>query len=138
MKRRDNPEEKIQIAIMRHVSLRGEKNVVVAAIPNGGYRSPTEALRLRSGGVRAGMPDMLVVVEGVTSYLELKTETGRLSDDQRVMHRKLSEAGACVETAYGLDDALLTLERWGVLRPNLSTGSRSCDAATSASGEVAA
>lgn len=120
MTRRDNPEEKIQIAVMQHFSLRGERGVVLFAIPNGGYRRATEAMRMQAAGVIAGVPDLCAVVEGRANFLELKTGSGSLSDRQRVMHRKLSEAGASVETAYGLDDALATLERWGVLRPSTS------------------
>jgi hypothetical protein len=35
---------------------------------------------------------------------------------QRDAHAALSEAGATVEVAYGLDEALSVLERWGILR----------------------
>jgi hypothetical protein len=35
---------------------------------------------------------------------------------QRDAHAALSEAGATVELACGPDDALIVIERWGVLR----------------------
>jgi hypothetical protein len=70
---------------------------------------PEQAISILKGlGVRAGIPDIIA----------------RLTAVQRDAHAALSEAGATVETACGLDAALNVLERWGVLRGVASLSGR--------------
>ena len=124
--RRSSPEASIQVRIMRQFAERGARGVVAFHIPNGGSRGSFERMHLAQQGVVSGMPDLCVIMEGRANFIELKTaeapgvRKGSLSDRQLVMHRRLSEAGACVETAYGLDDALAILERWGALKPTVT------------------
>jgi hypothetical protein len=57
----------------------------------------------------------LLLYRGGELYaLELKTEQGRLSDDQKHALAELAKAGAVTATAYGLDHALTILEQWGI------------------------
>lgn len=49
-----------------------------------------------------GLPDRMVVLPGGRIYLvELKTEVGRLSPVQKLLHEKLSDLGVQVFTLYG-------------------------------------
>jgi hypothetical protein len=77
---------------------------------NGGWRSPVEGAILKAMGVRAGVPDIVAVKGGQCYALELKAPDGRLTPAQRDTHAALAAAGAEVEVAYGLDDALARLE----------------------------
>ena len=55
-------------------------------IPNGGKRDPIEAKHLKSQGVKSGVPDLSLPVARKNYhglYIELKTETGRPSDNQK-------------------------------------------------------
>ena len=45
---------------------------------------------------QAGFPDLLVVLDGVSSYLEVKTKTGRLSRLQEHCIKQMREHGARV------------------------------------------
>lgn len=60
-----------------------------------------------------GLPDRMVVLPGGRIYLvELKTETGRLSAVQRLLHEKLGDLGVQVFTLYGkidVDDWLMII-----------------------------
>ena len=68
-------------------------------------------------GVRAGLPDILLSINGRLHGLELKRERGgRVSPEQIAMHAELTAAGAIVATAQGLDKAILIPTAWGVLR----------------------
>lgn len=63
-------------------------NYFVYAIPNGGYRTKKTAANLKKEGVRPGIPDIHCFVamppyHGL--YIEMKTETGTLTDSQEIM-----------------------------------------------------
>lgn len=57
------------------------------------------------------MPDRIVVLPGrVPKFIELKTETGRLSSLQNVQIKKLKDLGQDVRILYGLEDVKRFLE----------------------------
>lgn len=65
---------------------------------NGGYRTPVEAAILKSMGVRAGVPDIIIHFKGGKSiFIELKSGKGRLSDHQKTVHEILKGFGYRVE-----------------------------------------
>ena len=53
------------------------------AVPNGGTRSGLEGKILKATGVWAGVSDLLLMVGGVTTCLELKTDVGYQSAKQK-------------------------------------------------------
>ena len=82
------------------------------SIPNGGYRTKTEAPRLKAEGVLAGVPDLILArankkYHGL--YLEFKTAKGRTSDQQKKVIEKLRTEGYCVEIVRSADQAWKTL-----------------------------
>ena len=83
---------------------------------NGGYCKPIEAAILKGLGVKAGVPDVIAIHQGRTYALELKAEGGRVTEKQLATMATMNMAGATCEVAIGLDEALATLERWGLLR----------------------
>ena len=84
--------------------------------PNGGFRYPAEAAILKGLGVLAGIPDVLVLHQGKLHGLELKVDGGKVSPAQSAAMAALTEAGAVTAVAWDLDQALLMLEGWGILR----------------------
>ena len=60
----------------------------------------------------AGLPDLVIVYQGRTLWLELKTDIGRLSALQERTHQEMRAAGAQVATTYGLDQALKILREF--------------------------
>lgn len=58
-----------------------------------------------------GVPDRIVVLPGISPvFVELKTETGRLSSLQNVQIKKLKDLGQDVRVLYGLEDVKRFLE----------------------------
>jgi hypothetical protein len=90
------------------------------ATPNGGYRSVIEARIMKGLGVVPGIPDIFLLYRSRLHGLELKAEGGRLSPAQVSAHDKLREAGAIIEVATGIDEAIDTLERWDMLRGRMT------------------
>lgn len=106
-------EEQIQIAVIQHLKLRGNPRAYWFHVPNGGSRNVIEASKLKAMGVRAGVADIVVVIDGRAHFLELKSRKGRPSKDQLIARDLVELAGGVYEIAHGLDEALATLTRWG-------------------------
>jgi VRR-NUC domain len=109
-------EDGIQRAVFQHIKLRGVPGLVAIHVPNGGYRRPTEARIMKSLGVTAGVPDLLLWHDGKAFAMELKAAAGRITEAQLEMLNRLSEAGVFTCVCHGLDKALAVLEAWNLLR----------------------
>lgn len=109
-------EETVHRAIVAHLARRAANGVVWWHVPNGEARHAAIGGKLRGLGTRRGMPDLMFLRAGTLYALELKREGGKVSDAQRSMLAELEAAGAVVEVAYGLDEALGALQRWGMIR----------------------
>ena len=77
--------------------------VRIFAIPNGEQRSRATGARLKAEGASAGVPDLFVPAWRL--WVEMKTETGRLSPAQRDWIAYLESIGHTVLVCYGFDDA---------------------------------
>jgi hypothetical protein len=94
---------------------------VAYAIPNGGHRSKRVAAELKAEGGQAGVPDIHVLHMGHSYYIQMKRPyvrgepRGRVSAEQKTMIARLRVAGATVEVAEGLDEAVALLRRWDLL-----------------------
>jgi len=109
-------EQQHHMALVKHLQVRTKPGVFWCHIPNGEYRAKVTAAILSGMGVKRGVPDLLFIDNGKTFFLELKREGGRRSDAQNAVHAELRRAGAVVDTACGLDEALDVLEAWGLIR----------------------
>ena len=79
-------------------------DVLIFAIPNGGERNKSSALKIKvEGGVR-GVPDLFIPAWRL--WVEMKTETGKLSQDQKAMIPYLESIGHKVLVGYGFQDAV--------------------------------
>ena len=82
-------------------------DLLLAAIPNGGHRRAMEAVKLKAEGVVAGMPDLCLLepkngVHGL--FIEMKTEDGKVSEQQKKIHAQLAERGYCVKVCRSFQD----------------------------------
>ena len=91
-------EDRIQAAIvtwynntycLRHHNPR----CLILSIPNGGTRHVQEAMTLKATGLLPGASDLIVVHMGVLLWVEVKTETGRQSPEQRDFEQRVMSMG---------------------------------------------
>lgn len=83
------------------------------AVPNGGDRHPAVAGKMKAEGVRKGVADYLALVPRAGFHglaIELKTETGTASPEQRVFLRDARANGYRAEVAHGWAEA------WRIVR----------------------
>ena len=71
----------------------------------------------------AGVPDLLILKAGQLHALELKAPGGRLTPSQRGVIQRMIDCGAQAAVAHSIDEALVTLEFWGILKRNVASAS---------------
>lgn len=77
-------------------------------IPNGGKRDSIEAKHLKIQGVKSGVPDLCLPVARKNYhglYIELKTETGRPSDNQKWWIEELNGQQYKAVICHGWEEA---------------------------------
>ncbi len=65
-------------------------------------------------GVKAGVPDLLIVYRGNAYWIELKAPKGVVSEDQKRAHLDLRTAGCGLEVCRSLEDVQKILAVWGI------------------------
>jgi len=117
--KRDNPEERLQIAIVDHLRILAPKNVIWYAVPNGEKRSKRTDGRLKAQGVVSGIADLAFVLpDGRAAFLELKSGVGRLSPAQKAFQDKCASMEVEYAVSSSLDHALSILSAWGAIPSN--------------------
>src|SRR5262245_22648959 len=113
---RHRPEQLIHKAVAAHLMARAYPEVVFLHPANGGARSAIEGAIFKSLGVVPGAPDLLLWHAGKAYAIELKSESGRVSETQAAMLKRLTNAGVATAVCYGIDQAIACLEGWQLLR----------------------
>ncbi|NVO13832.1 MAG: VRR-NUC domain-containing protein [Rhodoplanes sp.] len=109
-------EFQIQRAVCIFLTKHARPDVVWWHTPNGGLRGAEEAKRFKQMGVRAGVPDLLLLRQGRLYGLELKQPGGHLSPSQVALHPQLLASGmAGIATVDNLAAARMQLFVWGIV-----------------------
>lgn len=115
--KRDNPEERLQMALVQHLIIRGQKNAIWYAVPNGIPASRRTGGRFKAQGMKSGIFDLAFVLpDGRAAFLEMKAPSGRLSPTQKQFQEQLVEMKIEHAVVSDLDTALRILEAWGVIK----------------------
>jgi hypothetical protein len=113
-RKRKNIEHIDQVKVVQHFRA-FFPDIIIAAIPNGGDRSPSERVRLHSEGVLAGMPDLCVLepkngFHGL--FIEMKTKAGVVSSKQSDVNLQLNAKGYRAVVARSAAQAIKTIEEY--------------------------
>lgn len=84
-------------------------------IPNGGKRRVTEAVRLQQMGVKSGVSDVFLPCarggyHGL--WIEMKSQTGRATANQREFLDAMEKAGYMGEVCYGCEEAITLIKKY--------------------------
>jgi hypothetical protein len=101
------------------VALQGycRPDVLWFAVPNGEWRFPKTAARLKAQGVRAGAPDLVVLVSGHMHGIEIKSDSGRLANTQQAFGQEIVRAGGSYHVCFGVEETVACLLKLGVFVP---------------------
>lgn len=110
--RRAAPEATLQAAIVDGLRTILLPPALLIAFPAGGGGRMRGA-RLKTTGLTAGMPDLLLFYDRRAWGIEVKTPRGTLSPAQRDMHAALEQAGIPTAVVRSVDDAVRAVLQWG-------------------------
>lgn len=109
-------EHEIQVQLMQWCHRHADERLhLIFAIPNGGHRHKSTAMKLKMEGVKPGIPDLMLPVPTETAaglFLEMKAPNGRVSDKQRVWLDTLRSVGYHTDVAWSLQSATTILEQY--------------------------
>jgi hypothetical protein len=96
-------------------------DTLIFAIPNGGLRSKSQALKLKVEGVVPGIPDLFI--PAWMTWVEMKkAKDGVLSKEQQLMIKYLQSVNYCVIVGHGAEDAMNQLtEKYHEIMQRLQT-----------------
>lgn len=111
MSKRNNPEQRLQIAVAQYLGHALRPPTIWTAFPAGGGGRIRGAF-LKAMGLKAGWPDIVVMHPlggdgcqvSVVVGIELKAAKGRLSPSQTAMHKSFYAAGARYDICRSLDE----------------------------------
>lgn len=107
-------EAKIQASIVDFIRTVAPQ-LLVFHPANGGLRSASEAVRLRSMGVTAGVPDLVIVEPGgQCRFVEIKSKGGTLSAAQKAIRDRLHSMSVSCITVQSIDEVRLALRAWNI------------------------
>jgi hypothetical protein len=115
----NDQEHQVQKAICHYLDLR---KVCYFAVPNGGPRNLITAKKLKAEGVKAGVPDICIISDGMAFFLEVKRpktvlgDKGRLSAAQKDMIEKIEYAGGEVRVVYSVADVIEACIDWSLVK----------------------
>ncbi len=116
----NRPEQAIQQAVVAHLRARAEPGVFFWSTPNEGKRGFVAAAALKASGLTAGIPDLLILKDGNLYAIEFKAPGGILRPSQRMVLDRMRACGAMAVVAFSIDEALVTLEFWGILKRSVN------------------
>lgn len=85
------------------------------AIPNGGQRATSTAMRLKAEGVKPGVPDIFLPSRRggwAGLWLEMKVGSNKPTELQREYLTALAQAGYKTAVCYGADEAIAAIESY--------------------------
>jgi hypothetical protein len=112
-------ENQIQQQLTRLLESYCRPDVTWFAVPNGEWRFPKTAARLKAQGVRPGAPDLVLVIDGKFYGVEVKSEKGRSSEAQVAMGQLIERSGGNYIVCYGLISTVEYLSRISVFAPGV-------------------
>jgi hypothetical protein len=111
-----NPEHRLQVSIREYLTVALPTTIEWTANGAGQKMTMFAATKAKSAGVRRGWPDLMFLFpDGVTRYIELKTDVGSLSPEQRAFRDRCAAAPADMwALCRSIEDVAVVLTRWGV------------------------
>lgn len=107
-KKHKKEEHYLQCQIVNYLRTNG---FLVFAIANGGSRNAIEGANLKKEGVLAGVADLQVLLNnGKSLFLEVKTEKGKQQQTQKSFEDKCKELGHNYHVVRSVDDVINVLQ----------------------------
>lgn len=102
-------EQDEQRDVVQYCEIVGHK---LTAIPNSTYtKSIKQKVKNRRDGLRAGLPDLFIIVDNMALFIEMKRVKGsRLSEEQKGWIDAINETQVPAFVAYGAEEAIRIIQ----------------------------
>lgn len=111
--RRKPTEQSLHIGVVSFLKRALPPQIVFFHPPNGGKRAGKSGSLLKAMGMLAGVPDLVFVMpNGQAAFIELKTPTGEVREEQIEFQRRVRANGCAYATCRSFDEVETTLVRW--------------------------
>lgn len=107
-------EHKLQIALNAFLRLALPADAFLTSIDHARKQSAEAGMFQKMRGIRAGIPDMVIVYRGVAHWLEIKTDMGVVSPAQKIVHEEIVRAGGRVAVVHSVTDVESVCRYWGI------------------------
>ena len=81
---------------------------IVFSVPNGGKRDAREAKTLKNTGLLKGVSDLIFQTDKCTYYIEVKTDKGIQSPEQKEFQERIESLGKVYLLVRNLNDIIMT------------------------------
>jgi VRR-NUC domain-containing protein len=125
----NRPEAAIQRKIAGRLSWALPDDAFYTAVAHGrrlddkDARARLRGMQAKQEGTKSGVPDMLILWRGRAYFGEVKSPVGSLTGAQRYTIPLVERAGCPVAVWRSLDDALASIQEWGIplrtLKPSI-------------------
>jgi hypothetical protein len=114
--KRKRIEEKLQIAVVEYMRIvLDPKRYKVVSIRNEGKRSAREGALAKAMGLEPGITDLVIIGPlGASWWIEMKTESGKLSDEQAEIRAWMAANGVPHALCRSIDDVRVALAAWNI------------------------
>jgi hypothetical protein len=114
--KRQYPESDLQRAIVQTLMLMGKPDVVWYASTNGVKMAIRTAEHMKRMGMIAGVADLAFVIQGQAYFMELKSEKGKQSPEQKAFETRVFAAKGIYVIVNNINTALDYLMAWGAIK----------------------
>jgi hypothetical protein len=114
--KRDNPEGRLQKAIVQHLLLAGTPGIVYFSVPNEARRSIPVAMDLKAKGLRAGVADLVIFANSFAYCMEVKAKGEKQTAKQIEFQADCLQTGVPCVCVDNIDDAIRWLRKWGLIK----------------------
>jgi hypothetical protein len=103
-------EHEIHKAVVKYLDQCGRHDILWFHPENARKCTPRQGAMRKAIGVKAGVPDFVLIIDGDPVFLELKSAKGKLSKEQYAFRDKALDSGCRHYMANSLDEAIYFLE----------------------------
>jgi hypothetical protein len=86
------------------------KKMIIFSVPNDS-KDKKEAIRKKATGLLAGVSDLILLVNGCCIFIEIKTEEGKQSENQKIFQMQVETQGFKYIIIRSLEDFKKILEQ---------------------------
>ena len=111
----ESAEQKLLVEWANLQSCKYSELKMLVHVPNEGKRSPRTGAELKRMGLKAGFPDLGLLVPRNDKhglFIEMKVGRNKCTDNQKEWIRRLMEQGYEVKVCYSCEEAIQTIKKY--------------------------